>query len=231
MCGRYTIYQTGELKSRFKLPQKEIDALHDELKARYNAAPGQNLPVVTSGDEGRHIGTMRWGLIPAWAKDEKVGYRLINARDDSVFTKPTWKRPVLHNRCLVPANGFYEWKRTGKEKQPFYARPKGTDLFSFAGLFDHWTNKETGEVIESFSIITTEPNKEMRSIHNRMPVILKPTDEESWLDPSHDTAQSLEKVLHPYKDDGLEIIPVSTDVNRAWVDDEHLIYPLPQQSV
>jgi putative SOS response-associated peptidase YedK len=227
MCGRYTIYQTGELANRFKTSQKELDKLLGELKAHYNAAPGQNLPVITEY-KGRHLSAMRWGLIPIWAKDRNIGYKLINTRSETVFERPSWKRPILRQRCLVPSNGFYEWIKTDEGKQPYFIHPTDQELFSYAGIFDIWTDKETGEVIESFSILTTGPSKEMRDIHDRMPVILKPNDENRWLEPSNDTPESIADLLKPYDDGKLEVYPVSQDVNGIKFDEERLIHAMPE---
>lgn len=225
MCGRYTIYQTGELNARYDVDDAEQDELLEDLKANYNVAPGQKLPVITRNSPNR-LELMRWGLIPVWAKDEKIGYRMINARAETVFEKPSWKRPALKQRCLVPANGFYEWKTIDEGKQPFFIRLLDVELFSFAGLYDQWTHKETGEVIRSYAIITTDANRDMQGIHDRMPVILKPDDEDRWLEPSNDTPESIADLLRPFEDGKLEYYEVSTDVNSPRNNDEHLIYPI-----
>lgn len=222
MCGRYTIFQNSNLGKRYKIKEDDLDELLSQLKDRYNAAPGQNLPVITN-KSGNHLSTMRWGLVPVWAKDEKIGYRMINARAESVFEKPTWKRPVLRQRCLVPSTGFYEWKATDDGKQPYFIYPKDQQLFSFAGIYDTWTNKSTGEILESFSIITTSPNAEMESIHDRMPVILKPSDEARWLEPSNDQPESVADLLRPYDDNMLLMHPVTKDVGNARNDEKRLI--------
>jgi len=172
------------------------------------------------------LNIMRWGLIPFWAKDEKIGYKLINARAETVFDKPTWKKPVLKQRCLVPTNGFYEWKKEEDGKQPYYIGLKDRSLFAFAGVYDSWTNKTTGEIVDTFSILTTEPNKEMSKIHVRMPVILRRDAENEWLDPTRDKPDELEEFLLPYDDNSLEIYPVSKDVGNARNDDKKLIQAL-----
>lgn len=228
MCGRYTIYQTGELKSRYQITGSEQDELLSRLRANYNVAPGQKLPVITRHSPNR-IEIMRWGLIPVWAKDERIGYKMINARAETVFEKSTWKRPILTNRCLVPANGFYEWQTTDDGKQPFFIRLRNIELFSFAGIYDRWTHKETGEVIHSYSILTTDANREMQGIHDRMPVILKPEEEDRWLEPSNDTPESIADLLKPFEDGMLEAYEVSTDVNSPRHNDESLIYPINHQ--
>lgn len=228
MCGRYTIYQTKELANRYRVDDHDLDELLASLRANYNVAPGQTLPVVTQ-DEARHLKLYRWGFIPSWAKDKNIGYKMINSRAETVFEKPMWKGAVLKHRCLIPANGFYEWKGSGKDKRPYYIYPKDQELFSFAGITSGWTDRNTGEIIESFSILTTSPNKEMESIHDRMPVILKPSDEDRWLDPSQNTPESIADLLVPMKDDSLDMVEVSRDVNSVRNNDEHLIYPIEAQ--
>jgi putative SOS response-associated peptidase YedK len=225
MCGRYTLHKkVDELAKRFNLASVSKD-----ISENYNVAPGQVMPVITESDDGkRHLELMKWGLIPIWAKDPSIGYKLINARDDTIFEKPMWRSVILKKRALIPADGFYEWRKplTPKErKQPFYIHPKQTDLFSFAGVWETWKDNE-GQEIMTYSIITTEPNKEMASVHNRMPVILHQEDESSWLEPSKVTRDSIEPLLRPYEDDGLEMIEVSEDVNSPRNNDEHLIYAL-----
>lgn len=225
MCGRYVVYQTGELKSRFKVPDDEENELLEDLRANYNVAPAQNMPVVTQDDK-RHLKLMRWGLIPGWSKDEKIGYKLINARAETIFEKPMWKNAALKYRCLVPANGFYEWKAEADGKHPFFIHPKDQELFSFAGLCSKWTDKATGEVVDSYSIITTTPNKEMESIHNRMPVILKANQEDDWLEPTHSDEDLLKEFLRPYGDGKLEMVEVGRDVNSVKNNEKKLIYPI-----
>ena len=171
---------------------------------------------------------MKWGLVPGWSKDPNIGYKLINARSESVFEKPMWRGVILHKRCLIPANGFYEWQKhehAGKtEKQPFYIHPKDTELFAFAGVWDEWHDAE-GKKWKTYSILTTSPNKEMRAIHDRMPVILAPEDEDGWLE-ADDTRDNIEPFLRPYHDGGLEMFPVSTEVNAVKNNGKQLVYPL-----
>lgn len=224
MCGRYTLYDNA------KTIAKRYDArLHFPFTPNYNVAPGQSMPVVAvAGDGKRQIEQMRWGLIPSWAKDKAIGYKLINARDDSIFAKPVWRSVILRRRVLIPADGFYEWKGAIEpkgRKQPFYIHPKREGIFSFAGVWDQWKDS-IGIEWKTYSIITTEPNKEMSAIHNRMPVILDPRDEDAWLDPRLNSKDKIEPFLHPYTDDGLEAHKVSSDVNTPQNNDRHLIYTL-----
>lgn len=223
MCGRYTLYATKDFPGRFNLAQKPL--IH--VDENYNVAPGQYMPIITRGENGNKVSMMKWGLIPHWAKDIKIGYKLINTVSETAFEKPMWRSSILHYRCLVPARGFYEWKvlGDGKTKQPYFIHPKDIDLFTFAGLWSTWLDVEKRE-IRSFSIMTTSPNKEMAGIHNRMPVILKPDDEDRWLEPSHSDRGSIEPLLHPYEDNGLELYRVSPDVNSPRNNDKYLVYQL-----
>ncbi len=187
------------------------------------------MPVITESESGKPtIELMKWGLIPVWVKDPRIGYKMINARSETIFEKPAWRSVIKKKRCLIPADGFYEWKKQSdtKVKQPFYIHPKQFELFSFAGVWESWKDENNNE-IRTYSIITTEPNKEMSSIHDRMPVILYPEDEASWLEPSKVTRDDIEPLLRPFEDNGLEIFEVSKDVNTVKNNDEHLIYALP----
>ncbi len=228
MCGRYTLHNIDKLAKHYNLAT--LDA---SIHENFNASPGQQMPVVTQNQEGKTVlELMKWGLIPGWSKDPKIGYKLINARAESIFEKPIWRNIILKRRCLIPADGFYEWQKqmAGKKelKQPFYVHPKQTSLFSFAGVWETWKDIE-GKEHKTYSIITTEPNKEMAVIHNRMPVILHPEDESSWLAPTNMTRDSLEPLLRPFEDNGLKIYEVSRDVNTNRTNDQHLIYPLSTQ--
>ena len=226
MCGRYTLHKkVDEIAKRYNLATVPRD-----IPENYNVAPGQIMPVITEDESGRHLEFMKWGLIPGWSKDPRIGYKLINARDDGIFVKPIWRSVILKKRALIPADGFYEWQKPSnpkERKQPFYIHPRQIELFSFAGVWESWKDIE-GLVWKTYSIITTEPNKEMASVHNRMPVILHQEDESSWLEPSKVTRDDIEPLLRPYEDDGLEMFEVSEDVNSPRNNDEHLIYALSQ---
>jgi putative SOS response-associated peptidase YedK len=225
MCGRYTLHQKSkDISKRFNV------AAPQDIHDNFNVAPGQIMPIVTETEAGRQLELMKWGLVPAWAKDPKIGYKLINARAETMFEKPMWRNAIRKRRCLVPADGFYEWKKLTDDKkarkQPYYIHPKQTELFAFAGIWESWHDAE-GMEWKTYSIITTEPNKEMADIHDRMPVILHKEDESSWLDPSHNNDQSaIESLLHPYEDNGLDFYEVSPDVNSPRNNDKHLIYAL-----
>jgi putative SOS response-associated peptidase YedK len=170
---------------------------------------------------------MKWGFLPTWAKDpnDTFKYKTFNARAEDIFEKPTWRSAIRHTRCLIPANGFYEWQALKDGKQPYFIHPKDQQLFAFAGIYNIWKNDQ-GEELDTYSIITTSPNKEMSEIHNRMPVILHPKNEKQWLDTSNDTPESIVDLLKPYDNGLLEMYKVSRDVNTGRVDNENLIHPL-----
>jgi len=223
MCGRYTLHKkVDEIAKRYNLASVPKD-----IPENFNVAPGQIMPVITEDESGRKLEFMKWGLVPAWAKDPKIGYRLINARDDTIFDKPMWRNVILKKRALIPADGFYEWKRANVKgsKKPFYIHPKQLDIFSFAGVWEAWKDVE-GKVFKTYSIITTEPNKEMSAVHDRMPVILHPEDEVSWLESARNDRASIEPLLLPYQDNGLDIYEVSSEVNSTRNNDPRLIYAL-----
>lgn len=209
MCGRYTLYTTDELEDRFRLEVSET------IKPNYNTAPTQNMPVITT--DGLQI--MRWGLIPAWAKDEKIGFKMINARAETVFEKPMWKGIIKRNRCLIPANGFYEWKKQGDEKLPYYIHLSDEELFAFAGIWETW--KHEGSEWNTFTILTTAPNSEMESIHDRMPVILDKSEEEDWLFAKDPGVYG--SLLNSLPDNSLEMHEVSKEVNTVKVNNAVLI--------
>jgi len=221
MCGRYVFTSPLEAIQRmFKFDQMT------NLAPNYNVAPTHEMPIVRSDKRGQNheLTKARWGLIPHWAKDEKIGYSTFNARADTVATKPAFRDAYKKQRCLVPANGFFEWQKTGtgkKDKQPYLIRLRGGDLFAFAGLWSWWKNP-AGEEITSYTIITTEPNELLKPIHNRMPVILSPTHYEWWLDPEADGVE----LLKPFSADEMEAFPVSKRVGLVKNNDPELIEPL-----
>ena len=176
MCGRYTFQPTEEFYRRFNITNRL-----DGLVARYNIAPSQLVPVIISQSPNRVV-LMRWGLIPHWAKDEKSSYKMINARIETLTTRPSYRGLLARNRCLVPASGYYEWKADGKIKTPYYIHPAPGSLVAFAGLYDTWKDT-TGEEIQTFTIVTRDADDHMARLHNRMPVVLAREDEQAWLAP------------------------------------------------
>lgn len=225
MCGRYTLHH----KAKTLVDRFDTQSIKEELRDNYNVAPGQFMPVVINEQGEAKLELMKWGLIPFWAKDPKIGYKLINARAETLFEKPMWRNVIKSKRCLIPADGFYEWKRVNEDskgqKRPYYIRPKQEDLFSFAGVWESWKDVE-GLEWKTYSIITTEPNKEMSRIHDRMPVVLHRKEESLWLDQSLDNKDDIELLLRPYDDGSLEMYEVSTDVNSPKNNNPELIYEL-----
>ena len=215
MCGTYTIIPGDKFHERFNL----VNRL-DVLKPHYNVKPGYMMPVIS----GKMLSLMKWGLIPSWAKDPAIGYKMINARAETIMEKASFSKPFTKQRCLVPASGFYEWQKTGKEKLPFYIRLKSDDLFTFAGLYDIWQDAE-GKEISSYTIITTEPNPLVAPIHNRMPVILEREFEEKWLkEPAE--MNKLISLLKPFPENKMEAYPVSRAVNYGENDGDELVKPV-----
>ena len=162
--------------------------------------------------EGRELALLRWGLVPSWAKDPSIGNRMINARAETVATKPSYRAAFKRRRCLVPADGYYEWKKTGKAKQPYLIRLQDERPFAMAGLWESWQDAG-GAALQTFTIITTEANEATCDIHNRMPVILSPGDYPLWLDPEFERAEQLQELLQPYDSHAMRLDPVSTYVN------------------
>ena len=223
MCGRYSLTaDLGELAGRF-----EFDGDWEAFERRYNIAPTQEVLTVVGGEE-RRGGYMRWGLIPHWAKDPKIGSRMINARTETVAEKPSFRNALRRRRCLVLADGFYEWRRDGKMKTPMRIAMRSGEPFAFAGLWETWRDPD-GTVIPSCTIITTTPNDLLSPIHNRMPVILTKEVEDFWLDDSVDDPVALTSVLTPYPDDVMESYEVSSLVNSVANDGKVVIDPLPAE--
>jgi putative SOS response-associated peptidase YedK len=219
MCGRFTIAEVKGLGPRFSIESPVVD-----IYPRYNIAPTQDVPIVIS-DSPNQLVMMRWGLIPFWAKDEKIGSRLINARAETVSTKPAFRSSLKTKRCLVPATGFYEWKKVAGNKEPFYVHLKDETFFAFAGLYDRWMSPEGKEVL-SFTIITTDANSLMGEIHDRMPVILHREDEKHWLGKETPAAEELGLLFLPYPSEEMDVYRVSPAVNDPSKESEELIRPI-----
>jgi putative SOS response-associated peptidase YedK len=213
MCGRFVVRaKRSNIVRRFKASEPSDPNLFSA--PRYNIAPTQSVAAVRLGDDGRYFSPLRWGLTPSWADDIKIGYKLTNARSETVASKPSFRAAFKARRCLIPASGFYEWKREGKSKQPFFIRPRDEDdLFAFAGLWEMWSDP-LGEVVESCTILTTEANELMAPIHNRMPVILDSPAEETWLDP-RSSSDALKSLFVPFASEWMAAYAVSTFVNNA----------------
>jgi putative SOS response-associated peptidase YedK len=207
MCGRYTLSTSiDKLAEEFDLSGSLPD-----LQSSYNVAPTQEVPAVMEGNGGRRLEMLRWGLIPSWADDPGIGNRMINARSETVAEKPSFRRAFKERRCLIPADGFYEWQKTNGSKQPFYFRMKGWRPFAFAGLWESWYGD--GE-IRSCTILTTAANNLVGEIHPRMPVILPHEVYDLWLDSTVQDRDQLLSLLAPYPTEDMEAHPVSRRVNN-----------------
>jgi putative SOS response-associated peptidase YedK len=223
MCGRYHLISLpGDLEDLFQavgLPP---------LKPRYNIAPTQSVPVVrfNADHQRREFAMVRWGLIPFWAQEPGIGNRLINARSETAAEKPAFRHAFRKQRCLIPADGFYEWQKQGakKPKQPFSIRRGDGRPFAFAGLWELWHSPDA-QAIESCTILTTDANDDVRLLHDRMPVILEPKDYDLWLDPKVEEPERVQPLLRPYASEDLAVVPVSTRVNNPRNDDAACLDP------
>lgn len=225
MCGRYSLSLSGEtIASAFDLADIPT------VSPRYNIAPTQPVAVVRSGAEsvakaGREFTYLIWGLVPSWAKDPGIGSRLINARAETVTEKPSFRSAFKRRRCLLVADGFYEWQRSADGKQPYYFHLDDHQPFGFAGLWEHWENG-AGDVIESCTILTTEANDRLRPVHDRMPVILQRQDYDLWLDPEMQQTDRLQSLLCPYPAEAMVSYPVSARVNSPRNDTADCVQPI-----
>ena len=217
MCGRYRVSRTKQvLEQYFDTAPWEEDWI-----PRYNVAPTQPVPVIRRhpNDGSRQMSTMKWGLVPYWAKSASVGASTINAKSETAATKPAFRDPLKFRRCLIPADGFYEWKKLGKNKKPYCFEVNRGQLFAFAGLWDGWRDA-SGQWLKTCSILTTTPNAMTSPVHNRMPVILDPGSYDVWLDPQMQDALAATELLKPYDHRQMRCYPVSDRVNYVGNDDE-----------
>lgn len=219
MCGRFTLIKSAEeLEKQF-----EIDINKEAHQVSYNIAPSQKTLVVTNEnpDKGSFF---QWGLVPFWAKDPKIGYKMINARSETVFEKPAFKNAIQKRRCIIPSSGFYEWKRKGKEKIPFFISSKTHEVMAFAGLWESWKSKDNNR-LHTFTILTTEANEKLSPLHDRMPVLFTEKKEwQQWLqaDPLKDTLSSY---FRSYPSDDMKLHEVSQAVNSPKNNRKELIEP------
>lgn len=228
MCGRSSLTVTEkELEARFNASFYSEDLERYNPIPNYNMAPSQLLPVITDADPD-HINLYRWGLIPFWAKDEKIGYKMINARSETVAEKAAFRQALAQRRCLWPIDGYYEWVTKGKEKIPYRVVMKNKAVYSIAGLWEVWKNAE-GEKVFSFTILTRDASPSMAFLHHRMPVILPLELEEKWLDPDLDPEIFL-KELPDFGTDHLEVYRVSQEVNSVRNNHADLVLPIPDVS-
>lgn len=222
MCGRYVLASPGEvIAEHFRLAQVP------EYAPRYNIAPTQAGLVVRETPAGsREAVLLRWGLIPSWAKDPTIGSRMINARAEGLADKPSFRAAFRRRRCLVPADGFYEWRpAAGGRKQPYFIRLASGTPLALAGLWEQWRSPE-GDTIATFTIVTTAASGELQRLHDRMPVVVAPADHDEWLSSPNPSA-----LLVPWHGEPFELVPVSTRVNNVANDDPTLVAPLPEDAV
>ena len=221
MCARYRLSRRKQLIQEYFDTADEVD-----WEPRYNIAPSQNVGIIRQdrAKPERHLSLARWGLIPYWAKDPSIGYKLINARSETVTSKPAFREAFESRRCLIPADGFYEWKPAVKGKQPFHFGLQDDSLFAFVGLWDRWKDA-SGQVVESCSILTTTPNSLLAEVHDRMPVILRPEVYDLWLDADR-RVDALRQMLKPYDAKQMRRYAVSPRVNDVANDDPQCSQPI-----
>lgn len=220
MCGRFQLSLKGKhISERFN-----IEVFDEMYSPSFNCAPAQRLPVITNTTQGE-LSSFKWGLIPFWARDPKVGFKLINTRAETIREKPSFKQAFIKRRCLIPANGFYEWRKS--DKLPFRIFLKNEALFAFAGIWEVWKDAEE-KPIHTFSIITTSPNKLMESIHDRMPVILPREDEDAWL--TEQNPDLLQKLLVPFNSSKMEAYSISKKVNSPRNNGFEIVLPATEES-
>ena len=219
MCGRFVLHTPpASLAGYF-----DIDAIPD-LAASYNIAPSQPVAAVRMPGQHRELVLLRWGLVPSWAKEAKTNYSMINARAETVAEKPAYRTAFRQRRCLIPADGFYEWRQTPDGKQPYYICMQQDGVFALAGLWEHWEKQD--EVVESCTIIVTEANDTIRPVHDRMPVIIQPSDFDRWLDPESRDADAMKALLQPWPANEMTIYPVSKAANSPANNDARCIAPM-----
>jgi putative SOS response-associated peptidase YedK len=221
MCGRFSIGTPADvLAAVFKV------ASMPQFELRYNIAPSQDVPVIRADGSGtRRMEMLRWGFVPHWADDPAIGNRMINARSEGVGEKPAFRSAFKSRRCLVPADAFYEWKKLSKGKQPYAIRMRDRRPFAMAGLWETWRSRE-GQPLESFTILTTEPNELVKPLHNRMPVILDPADYETWLNPEPKDLEKIKAMLHAPPAENMVAYPVSPRMNKPEHDEPDCLQPI-----
>jgi putative SOS response-associated peptidase YedK len=226
MCGRFTVTRSiRQIQERFDVPNADVKKAEDLFSPNYNVAPTDRVPVVLFDGTQNRLELMRWGLIPPWAKDEKSGAPLINARDDGIAEKPAFRDSIPSQRCLVVADGFYEFHAVGKTKRPIRYVLRDKSLFAFAGLYAKWIKPDANTILLSCTIITTEPNSIVARIHNRMPVILPKESEKHWLDPRLESYGDIKRFLLPMDASAMAEYYANPAVNSVKNKGEYLIEP------
>jgi putative SOS response-associated peptidase YedK len=221
MCGRFTnTAKQKDIENEFKIGRLNKVS----FDARYNIAPSQMIDAVLESNAERILTELKWGLIPAWAKDGSIGNKLINARAETLSEKPSFRTAFKSRRCIIPASGFYEWAKKGAgAKQPFYFYLTEKDVFGFAGLYEEWLDKESGELVETCAIITTGANEILEPVHDRMPVILKAENYDRWLDEKEKNPERLQSLLAPFPAEEMASHAVGKAVNSPIYDSPELI--------
>jgi len=220
MCGRFVrTVSIEDIADEFEVNKPSFD-----LSPSYNIAPSQDIAIIINNNK-KCIALCRWGLVPSWAKDPAIGHKMINARSESISEKPSFKYSFKHHRVLIPASGFYEWKREGKTKKPYYIRLKSRACFGFAGLVSYWKSPE-GEQICTGCIITTNANDLIQPVHDRMPVIIRKEDEDKWLNREEQDRDALQSLLRPYPSDEMNFYTVSPMVNSPASNSPECIKPV-----
>lgn len=222
MCGRFAFYSPHEAVVRLFGVAEAMP-----VEARYNIAPTQSVAAVRAGQYGaRRLAMLYWGLVPSWSKEKAIGARMINARGETLREKPSFRNAYRRRRCLVLADGYYEWQRSGSVKQPYFISFEDGQPFGMAGLWESWRDPAGGEPLESCCIVTTAPAPEVAHVHDRMPVIVPPVSHAEWLDPANEAVERLDRLIAPWRGGGLEARPVSRRVNDARNQGRDLVEPL-----
>jgi len=225
MCGRYGISVTKKELNEYLNEHYHIEVLDENITLpRYNIGPGQEVISLINDGTKYRVGLLKWGLVPSWSKDERIGSKMINAREETLSQKPSFKKSFVQRRCIIIADGFFEWYRTTSTKTPYYFYLKNNKIFGFAGL---WTSyeREDGSKLHTCTIVTTKANSLMQDIHDRMPVILTEESAKIWLDPNIRDLNALQSLLTQYDSEEMQLHQVSTRVNKVENDDSEIIKP------
>ncbi len=222
MCARYSFFSVQVFQQEFDLEPEGIDK-------HFNIAPTDVVPAIVDTGKGRELLFMKWGLVPSWSKDPSIGQKLINARAETLAEKPSFRTAFKKRRCLLPADGFFEWKGEKGHKQPYFIRMKSQRPFAFAGLWEYWEGADGALV--TCTIVTTEPNELLATVHNRMPVIVAHDDYGNWLDPNVQATAPLMPILCPYPADEMEMYPVTKAMSNPGYESPAIVEPVPSETL